>query len=107
MDLVKRPDTKNDSADDLLRRDTADLAQAGIHRALPLISHYKIVLIRNLIRQLQIALAKAELFNIRLIELYSIDVDRSVLLQVEPIARPADDTLNKKLVIIIKSNHIT
>ena len=105
--FVKRPYSEKDLSDYLILRNTAYQRVAGINGALSHISHNKILLLRHLKRKFEIAFAQSESFNVRLVELFSVQIYCSVDVNFDPISRKPDYTLDQKLVVPSKSAKIS
>lgn len=63
-------------------------------------------LVRNLIRKLDIRLAKGLFWKIRLVEQLAVYADSTVFADVDIICRPCDITLDEQLVAVIKGDDI-
>ena len=63
---------------------------------------HKELLVGHLIRQVDVTLAEALIGNVRFVDLLAIDVHRSVVLHVEPVARFANHALDENLVVVVK-----
>ena len=62
--------------------------------------------VRHLVWQRDGAVAQRAVGDVRLIKQFAIDVDIAVFVDVDPLARQADNALNQHLVVVVKSDNI-
>jgi len=70
------------------------------------ITQNKIPPVRHLVRQRDGAVAQRAVGDVRLIKQFAIDVDVAASVDVDPLARQADNALNQHLIVVVKSDNI-
>jgi hypothetical protein len=77
--FIKRPNSDFKLAHDLLFRNTAYLTASRIHRNASVVSHYKDSFVRHLIGKFEVTFAVRFFTDIRLVNLFAVDLYRAVL----------------------------
>ena len=71
-----------------------------------MIAQDKILIVRHLIRQFDIALAVGRFHEIWLIQCFLIHIDGTIFIDIHPASRSGDHPLDQDLIILIESDNV-
>ena len=71
-----------------------------------MVTQHKIAVFRHLIGELDVAFPQGKLVHVWLVQRLTVHSDNAVLIQRDHIARQADDTLEQKLVLPVKTAQV-
>ena len=71
-----------------------------------MVAQHKITVFRHLIGELDVAFSQGKLVHVRLVQRLTVHGDNAVLIQRDHVARQADDTLEQKLVLPVKTAQV-
>ena len=93
-------------SNNLFLRHTANLRMPGIHRGRTVVAHAEVPVVRHLVGQLQIAVAKGFFLQVGLVQQLAVHIDVSFLIDIHPLARTGNAALHQNLVPQIKRHQI-
>ena len=106
-EFVKRPDAEDDVADDLVLVDAADGSVAGIDGNLAVVPHDEYLALGHLVGEFDVGLSVGlGLMQVGLVDHFLVDVDVSVLIDVDPFAAAGDDALDQDIVVVVKGDDL-